>query len=121
MGRKHRNRKGLRKWGPLLTLSLILVAVYLASRVLRQFSIDDVIASVSRLHPENLGWAALFSAGSYLSLSGFDYLGIRYAGRSLPYPRVLLASFVSLAIGHTVGLAPLSSGAIRYRYYTRWG
>ena len=65
--------------------------------------------------------AAVFAACSYLTLTCFDYFGIRYAGKRLPYPRVAFASFVSLGIGHTLGLAPFSSGAVRYRFYSRWG
>src|SRR5690606_5846359 len=32
-----------------------------------------------------------------------------------------LASFVSLSIGHNIGVAALSSGVLRYRFYARWG
>lgn len=65
--------------------------------------------------------ALLFTAGSFLCLSGFDTLAVRYTGRSLPYRKIALASFTSLSIGHTLGLAALSSGALRYRFYTGWG
>jgi len=51
--------------------------------------------------------AGLFTAASYLSLTGFDYLGMRYAGARLAYRRAALASFTGLSIGHTLGLAPL--------------
>lgn len=40
--------------------------------------------------------------------------------RAGQYPRAALASFTSLAIGHNVGVAALSSGAVRYRFYSRW-
>ena len=42
------------------------------------------------------------------------------AGR-LPYPKAALASFTALSLGHNIGLAALSSGAVRYRFYSRWG
>ena len=48
-------------------------------------------------------------------------LGVRYAGRPLPYRRTALASFCALSLGHTIGLAALSSGTIRFRFYSRWG
>jgi hypothetical protein len=48
-------------------------------------------------------------------------LAVRYVGRPLPYRCTALASFTGLSIGHTVGLAALSSGAVRYRFYSRWG
>ncbi len=58
---------------------------------------------------------------SYLCLTVFDWMGLRYAGRPLSYPKAALASFTGLSIGHNLGLAALSSGAVRYRCYSRWG
>ena len=46
---------------------------------------------------------------------------MRYTGRDLPYRKIALASFVSLSIGHTLGFAAFSSGAVRYRFYAGWG
>jgi glycosyltransferase 2 family protein len=65
--------------------------------------------------------AGLFAAASYLCLTCFDFLALRYVGQRLPYPKVALASFCSLSLGHNIGFAALSSGAIRYRFYSRWG
>jgi uncharacterized membrane protein YbhN (UPF0104 family) len=62
-----------------------------------------------------------FVAGSYLCLTGFDLLALKYVGKSLPYRRAALASFTALSLGHNIGLAALSSGAVRYRFYSRWG
>jgi uncharacterized membrane protein YbhN (UPF0104 family) len=39
----------------------------------------------------------------------------------LSYPKAAIASFTGLSIGHNLGVAALSSGAVRYRYYSRWG
>ena len=68
-----------------------------------------------------LASAGAFAAGSYLCLTGFDWLALRYVRRPLPYRRAALASFVSLSLGHNIGFAGLSSGVIRYRFYSRWG
>jgi uncharacterized membrane protein YbhN (UPF0104 family) len=62
-----------------------------------------------------------FAGASYVCLTFFDYLGLRYVGKPLPYPKAALASFTALSLGHNIGLAFLSSGAVRYRFYTRWG
>jgi uncharacterized membrane protein YbhN (UPF0104 family) len=71
---------------------------------------------VSRL-VAGIGFAAL----SYVCLTLFDWMGLRYAGKPLSYPRAAIASFTGLSIGHNLGVAALSSGAVRYRYYARWG
>lgn len=46
---------------------------------------------------------------------------VGHAGKPLAYPRTALTSFVSHSIGDNVGVAALSSGAIRYRFYARCG
>lgn len=53
-----------------------------------------------------------FAGCSYLCLTAFDALGVRYAGKPLPYWKIALASFVSLSIGHNIGV---------YRFYSNWG
>ena len=39
----------------------------------------------------------------------------------MPWRRAAHASFTALSLGHNIGFAALSSGAVRYRFYTRWG
>lgn len=111
----------MRRWTRWLTVLVVLVALALVARVFQQFSIHDAVASLHRLSIRDLALGGLFAAASYASLTAFDYMGVRYAGHRLPYGQVALASFVSLSIGHTVGLAPLSSGAVRYRFYSQRG
>src|SRR5262249_50690934 len=65
--------------------------------------------------------AVALAAASYATLTGFDYLAVRYAGHQLPYGKVALASFVSIAVGYPLGPAPLGTGAVRYFYYSRLG
>lgn len=97
------------------------IAGYLLYRGLSQFTWDDIVQSVRAIPWSNLLLAMLYCAGSYLCLTGFDWTGVRYVKSDLPYPKIALASFVSLGLGQSIGLAGLSSGAIRYRYYSHWG
>ncbi len=99
----------------------VLVAGWLIYRTLSQYSWEDIRNSVAAIPKANLALALAFAACSYLCLTVFDFLALRYVGKPLAYPRAALASFTSLAIGHNVGVAALSSGAVRYRFYSRWG
>ncbi|MGQ3212513.1 MAG: lysylphosphatidylglycerol synthase domain-containing protein [Shinella sp.] len=99
----------------------VLVAGWLIYRTLAQYSWDDIRNSVAAIPKGNFALALAFAACSYLCLTVFDFLALRYVGKPLSYPRAALASFTSLAIGHNVGVAALSSGAVRYRFYSRWG
>jgi glycosyltransferase 2 family protein len=115
-------RKGpSRTWTGLITIVALTLAGFLLYRTLSRYSLDQLIASVSGIPPVRLFMAGGFAAASYLCLTGFDYLALRYAGRPLCYRRAALASFTSLSLGHNIGFAALSSGAVRYRFYTRWG
>jgi uncharacterized membrane protein YbhN (UPF0104 family) len=62
-----------------------------------------------------------FAGASYFCLTINDWLALRYVGRPLPYRFAALAAFVSLSLGHNIGFSGLSSGTIRYRFYSRWG
>ena len=97
------------------------IAAYLLYRGLSQFTWDEIVQSVTAIPTKNLLLALAYCAGSYICLTGFDWTGVRYVKSDLPYPKIALASFVALGLGQSIGLAGLSSGAIRYRYYAHWG
>jgi len=97
------------------------VAVFLVYRSVRGYGLAGLLEALHQIPPERLLLAGACAAGSYLMLTLFDVLAVRASGHALPYPRVALASFVALSIGHSLGLAPLGSGALRARYYSRWG
>jgi uncharacterized membrane protein YbhN (UPF0104 family) len=99
----------------------VLVAGWLVYRTLNQYSWDDIVGSLAAIPRADFALALGFAACSYLCLTLFDFLALRYVGKPLSWPRAALASFTSLAIGHNVGVAALSSGAVRYRFYSRWG
>lgn len=96
-------------------------AGYLLYHTFRDYSLEDIVQSVLAIPPAHLALALLFAFGSYLCLTGFDWCGVRAVGGDLSYPRIALASFIALSIGQSVGLSGLSSGALRYRYYSHWG
>jgi uncharacterized membrane protein YbhN (UPF0104 family) len=113
---------GWRRWlAPLVALLLVALAVFLLSRTLGQYRLEEIAAALSTISASHFALMVAFAAASYLALTGFDWLALRYVGRKLSYPKVALASFCSLSLGHNIGFAALSSGAIRYRFYTRWG
>jgi uncharacterized membrane protein YbhN (UPF0104 family) len=112
----------LRRWlGFAFMVIVTLLAAYLLYRTLSRYDWPELVEAVTSVSRARLLAALGFSALSYLALTGFDWLALRHVGRPLPYRLAALASFTSLSIGHTLGLAALSSGAVRYRYYSRWG
>lgn len=110
-----------RRWTPFVAVGLAALAAFLLYRILSPYSLDQLEASVAAIPSWRLVSAGAFAAGSYLCLTGFDWLALRYVRRPLPYRCAALASFVGLSLGHNIGFAGLSSGVIRYRFYSRWG
>lgn len=105
----------------LIVLAAIAFAAVVVYRSLGRYTWAEIETSVRSIPATHVASSFAFVIASYVCLSGFDWLAVRYAGRPLSYPRTALASFTSLSIGHNVGLAALSSGAVRYRFYSRWG
>jgi uncharacterized membrane protein YbhN (UPF0104 family) len=111
----------LKRFHPLIATAAFALAAFLVYRALRHYSMSEILDSMRAISLRHLALGATFTAGSFLCLTGYDALAVRYTGRNLPYGKIALASFTALSIGHTLGLAALSSGAIRYRFYAGWG
>lgn len=105
----------------LLIAAALCGGAYLVYRAFSRYTFAEIMEALGALPPWRIAVAIGFAAASYLCLTFFDFLALRSVGRPLAYHRAALASFVSLSIGHNVGFAALSSGAIRFRFYSRWG
>jgi len=104
-----------------ILILVVCAAIYLLINTLKQYSLGEVLATMGKIPTSHLLAGLGFAACSYFCLGCSDWLATRYAGKPLPFGQAALASFVSLSIGHNVGMAALSSGAVRYRFYSRWG
>jgi glycosyltransferase 2 family protein len=116
-----RGSSGLKRFHPVIAVAAFGLAAFLVHRAMREYTWSEVLASLGQISLGHLALGAVFTAGSFLCLTGAEALAVRYAGRNLAYRKIALASFTSLAIGHTLGFAVFSSGAIRYRFYAGWG
>lgn len=102
-------------------IAAIAGAAYLLYNTLRQYTFGEIVDALRTMPASHLAAGLGFAACSYFCLACSDALAVRYAGKPLPFHQTALASFTGLSIGHNVGVAALSSGAVRYRFYTRWG
>ncbi|WP_368744756.1 lysylphosphatidylglycerol synthase domain-containing protein [Desertibaculum subflavum] len=107
------------KW--IAAAAIAALAAFLLHRTLSQYNFNEIVRSVGQIPFGRLTAALGFAGASYLLLTGFDWMALRHVRRPLDWPRAALASFTSLSIGHNLGFAALSSGALRYRFYSRWG
>ncbi len=117
-----RRHSGLRRWAlAFLSLAIFAVVIFVVHRLMAQYRWRDVLGHIRGIPAASVGTAAVFAAISYLLLTGFDALGLKYAGRQVPYRRTALVSFMAYAFGHNVGVAAFSGAALRYRLYSAMG
>lgn len=100
----------------------IAVALGLAlHRLLRQVRYESVMAAVTATPDSSIVYALIATAISYLALTEYDASALRYARAKVARKTVLLTSFVAYALSNTIGLGPLSGGAVRLRLYSAAG
>ncbi len=110
------------KWArALIAVAVLAFAAFLLQRTFRTYDAAEILTSVTTISASRFALICACALGSYLCLTGFDALGVRYAGAKLPYRQIARVSMTSLSLGHSIGFAALSSGAIRYRLYSRLG
>ena len=111
----------LRRLTPLLILALLAGALALLQRELSAYHYEDVRRAVRMLKGRQIEIALGLTFVSYLILTGYDALALRYLGRPLAYRRSALASFLGYAFAHNIGFSVLGGAAPRYRLYASWG
>ena len=107
--------------GPLLGAVLFALALVAIRALMRDVDIGHIGQALLGIPETMLCAAALSVIGSYAFLVGYDASALRYVGRQVPRSVMAVGSFSAYALGNTVGLAVLSGGAVRHRFYHRFG
>ena len=90
--------------------------------ILGTIKLENITAALRSVRGDQIALAALFSAGSYLSLTAYDFFALRTIGRSgIPYRVAAMAGFASYSIGHNLGASTLTCGIVRYHVYSEHG
>ncbi|MFN3076462.1 MAG: bifunctional lysylphosphatidylglycerol flippase/synthetase MprF [Alphaproteobacteria bacterium] len=107
--------------GAILSLIVFGLALWVLERQLSDFGASDILGALYRTSPAAVALSGLLTFASYVVLTGFDSLALRYVGLPVAYRRVALASFIAQAISHSTGFAALTGASIRYRLYSAAG
>ena len=111
----------IRSIGPLLGLLLFAVALFVLHGELKQYTYQDVMRSLGELPALHVYVALAITFLSYLVMTGYDSLALRYIRYPLPYRKIALASFIGYAFSMNIGLSMIAGGSVRYRLYSAWG
>jgi phosphatidylglycerol lysyltransferase len=106
-----------RWWAPVLSVAIFVAVIFVLGRSLSGYHVADVIANMHRLTWGTVGIAFALSLVSYVVLTGYDILALRYVEQPVNTLRAMLTSFIAFAVGHNIGLATLTGAAIRGRMY----
>ena len=88
----------LRRLGPLVGLTLFVVALWVLHGELRHYSYHQVVEQFRSLPAGQVALAVLLTVVSYLLLTGYDTLGLQYARHRLPYRRMLILTGALVAV-----------------------
>lgn len=111
----------LRLAAPLAVLAVFGGAAVLLYRQLSGYPWQRLGPELDAIGPGPLALAALAAAASYLAMTGYDALALRYVEHRLPYRRYAAASFVATAFGNSLGASAVVGAALRARVYSAWG
>jgi uncharacterized membrane protein YbhN (UPF0104 family) len=111
----------LSKLTSLLSLLFFGLALWLLRRELHDFRYRDIINFFHNLPADRVIMALAFTVLSYLALTGYDALALRYIGKRIAYWKVALASFAGYAFSNTLGMPLFTGTPLRARLYSGWG
>jgi uncharacterized membrane protein YbhN (UPF0104 family) len=100
---------------------VFLASLWIIARELRGFAYAEVWAYLKGLPPTYVVLAFGLTTLTFVVLSGYDALALRYVGVDLPRKRILFSAFVGYAVSQALGNPILTGGAVRYRLYSLWG
>lgn len=106
---------------PLIGVLLLGVALFVVYREVRAYGWAEISSSIAAISLANLSGALALTLLGYALLTGYDWLGLEYAGQRLPYRRVALVSLLGFSVSNNVGHALVSGGSMRLRFYSGWG
>lgn len=111
----------LKRIAPLLGLILFVLAVGVLYRELQTYRLHDILSQVHAIPLDQIGLAVLFTACSYLIMTGYDMLALHYIRHPLPAAKTIPAAFVGYAFSNNIGFSMIAGASVRYRLYSAWG
>jgi phosphatidylglycerol lysyltransferase len=106
---------------PVAGVALFALSLAVLHRELAHLHLRDIVTDLRALPTSVVALAVAFTAISYLMLTFYDVLSVRYVGATLPYRKTALASFLGYAFAQNVGFTLFSGAPLRFRMYTSWG
>lgn len=105
----------------IVAAGIFLGSLWVIARELRGFEYAEVWAYLQELPVPYLLFALGLTALTFVVLTGYDALALRYIGVELSTRRIAFSAFIGYAVSQAIGNPLLTGGAVRYRLYSLWG
>ncbi len=113
-------KKFLHNISPLFGLLLFSLALWVLHHELREYHYHDIVRHLAEIPGPRLFLALALTILSYLIMTGYDTLALRYIQHPLSYAKIALASFIGYAFSNNIGLSMIAGASVRYRLYSAW-
>lgn len=107
--------------GSLFGVTLLVVALAVLHHEIKIYHLRDLLAILHTFPSVRLVQALALTLLSYLIMTGYDFLALRYVGNPLGYAKTALASFIGYAFSNNIGLSMIAGASVRFRLYSAWG
>lgn len=104
-----------------LGLGLFALGIAALYRLLGPLDMQDVFAKARAVPGWILAASIAATAAGYGALIGYDWSALRYLGKKIPFPIVMMGGLMGYSFGNTIGIGAVSGGAVRYRIYSAYG
>ena len=81
----------------------------------------DVLQQIVSVPRGTLTAAALCAMGAFATLARYEIVVVRYVKHCIGRAKPVMTALIAFPLGHAIGQAMLSGGALRYRMYTPAG
>ena len=117
--------RGLARWVRvglrIVPVILLAAAVWVLWREFHRLSFAAVTAAMAGWGLRAIALSLALAVVSFLLMGAIEWVGLRWTGARVPFGPTQMGSFMANAIAHAVGANLLISGAIRARFYDRYG
>lgn len=107
--------------GVAASILIAALAAYVLYRTFQRISFAEVLAHMRAVPAGVLLLAALCASGAFLALATYEVVVVRYVKHCIGRAKPMITALIAFPLGHAVGQAMLSGGALRYRMYTPAG
>lgn len=111
----------MRSLSPFLWSAVAGAAAYIIWSRLEQIDANQVWAQVQSLTPRAITLAAVSCLASYMLVGIYEALAVQRASGRRLHAFSFLTAWIANPIAHMIGLAAVSGGALRYRWYSSVG